>query len=124
MPGYIYFTPIGYPTVAYKLGLDSNGAPLFTLVGQTNDVSAGRVGVGVPTITSYKGQAGTGILWITDVDGGLKAYNAVPDQNGVLTKIQLPPTNGINKFQRPAFGDGKLYVTGMSNSNTKLRAWY
>lgn len=118
MPGYIYFTPVGYPTVAYKLGLDSNGAPLFTLVGHTNGSSAGRVGVGVPTITSYKGQAGTGILWITDVDGGLNAYNAVPNQDGVLARIQLPPTNGLNKFQRPAFGDGRLYVTGNPDLNS------
>ena len=56
--GYIYFTPVGSATIAYKLGLDQNGGPLFTKVGQTADVSAGRVGVGVPTITSYKGQVG------------------------------------------------------------------
>ncbi|KAL8742728.1 MAG: hypothetical protein Q9190_004833 [Brigantiaea leucoxantha] len=108
--GYIYFTPVGSATIAYKLGLDQNGGPLFTKVGQTADVSAGRVGVGVPTITSYKGQAGTGILWVTDVDAGLKAYKAVP-QNGVLVRINIPPTGGLNKFQRPAFGDGRLYVT-------------
>ncbi|KAL8708353.1 MAG: hypothetical protein Q9220_006733 [cf. Caloplaca sp. 1 TL-2023] len=109
--GYIYFTPVGAQTLAYKLGLDQNGAPLFSKVGQSPDVSAGRVGVGVPTVTTYKGQAGTGIVWVTDVEGGLKAYKAVPDASGTLVKINIPPTGGLNKFQRPAFGDGRLYVT-------------
>jgi hypothetical protein len=45
-----------------------------------------------------------------DVDAGLRAWYAVP-QNGVLKTINLPQTNGLNKFQRPAFGDGRLYVT-------------
>lgn len=115
--GYIYFTPIGAPTLAYKLGLDQNGSPLFSKVGQSSDSSAGRVGVGVPTITTYKGQAGTGIVWVTDVDAGLKAYKAVPDSSGNLVKINIPPTGGLNKFQRPGFGDGRLYVT---DNNARL----
>ena len=53
--GYIYFTPVGYPTLAYKIGHDQAGNPLFSKVGQTADNSAGRVGVGVPTVTTYKG---------------------------------------------------------------------
>ncbi|KAF4630464.1 hypothetical protein G7Y89_g7678 [Cudoniella acicularis] len=113
--GYIYFTPIGYPTVCYKLGVDLNGAPLFTLVGQTATNGAGRVGIGPPTITTYKGQAGTGILWICDPIAGLVAFNAVP-VNGVLTPITIPATGGLNKFLRPAFGDGRLYVSD-SNGN-------
>jgi len=47
---------------------------------------------------------------LKDVDAGLRAWYAVP-QNGVLKTINLPQTNGLNKFQRPAFGDGRLYVT-------------
>ncbi|KAL8952521.1 MAG: hypothetical protein Q9183_007382, partial [Haloplaca sp. 2 TL-2023] len=109
--GYIYFTPVGNPTLVYKLGLNQNGAPLFSKVGQSPDSSAGRVGVGVPTVTTYKGQPGSGIVWVTDVDAGLKAYKAVPDENGNLVRIKIPPTGGLNKFLRPAFGDGRLYVT-------------
>ncbi|KAL8748281.1 MAG: hypothetical protein Q9184_007435, partial [Pyrenodesmia sp. 2 TL-2023] len=115
--GYIYFTPVGYPTLAYKFGLDQKGSPLFSKVGQSLDSSAGRVGVGSPTVTTYKGQPGTGIVWLTDVDGGLKAYKAVPDASGNLVRINIPPTGGLNKFQRPAFGDGRLYVT---NSNAAV----
>lgn len=44
------------------MGLDGAGIPVFTLVGQTAVSSAGRVGVGLPTITTYQGQAGTGIV--------------------------------------------------------------
>ena len=95
---------------ASKLGFDSKGRPQFTLVGQSSTNSAGRVGVGIHTITSYQGQAGTGILWIADPDQGLLAFNAVP-VNGVLVPITIPPTGGLNKFIRPAFGDGRVYVS-------------
>lgn len=108
--GYIYFTPVGYPTVAYKMGLDSAGKPVFTQVGATSANAAGRVGIGIPTITTYKGQPGTGILWISDPSAGLQAFNAVP-VGGVLTQINIPATGGLNKFQRPAFGDGRLYTS-------------
>jgi iron transport multicopper oxidase len=53
--GFIYFTPIGSPLLVYALGLDLNGSPLFSKVGQSADNSAGRVGVGVPTVTTNKG---------------------------------------------------------------------
>ncbi|RDW79993.1 hypothetical protein BP6252_04631 [Coleophoma cylindrospora] len=109
--GYIYFTPVGCPTVAYKFGLDNQGAPLFALAGTSKANGAGRVGIGPPTVTTYKGQAGTGIVWIADPNAGLVAYNAVPSLTGELTPIPLPPTGGLNKFQRPAFGDGRLYVS-------------
>ncbi|KAL9113797.1 MAG: hypothetical protein Q9227_002243 [Pyrenula ochraceoflavens] len=109
--GFIYSTPVGYPTYAYKLGFTSSGVPSFALAGQTNEVSAGRVGVGIPTITSLDGKAGTAILWMTDPDAGLRAWYAVPDQTGVLKSIKMPQVNGINKFQRPGFGNTRLYVT-------------
>ncbi|CAZ85758.1 unnamed protein product [Tuber melanosporum] len=108
--GYIYMTPVGYPTLVYKFGKDANGRAAFTQVAQTDESSAGRVGVGVPTITTFKGQAGTAILWIADVDGGLRAYRAVPE-NGKMIRIQLPPTPSVSKFQRPSFGDGRLYLS-------------
>ena len=53
--GFIYFTPIGSPLLVYALGQDQNGSPLFSKVGQSPDNSAGRVGVGVPTVTTNKG---------------------------------------------------------------------
>ncbi|KAK4944049.1 hypothetical protein LTR28_008324, partial [Elasticomyces elasticus] len=67
--GYIYYTPVGHQTFAYKLGHDASGVPQFISAGQSNEVSAGRVGVGVPTVTSYKGKAGSGIVWMTFFTG-------------------------------------------------------
>ncbi|OBT70822.1 hypothetical protein VF21_10119 [Pseudogymnoascus sp. 05NY08] len=110
--GYFYFTPIGDSTYAYKFGTDANGVPTFTQAGKTQVQSAGRTGVGQPTITTNNGQEGSAILWVTDVDNGLRAFNAVPSTNGTLEQIPIPPTGPIQKYQRPAFGDGRLYVMG------------
>lgn len=108
--GYIYVTPVGYPTYIYQLGFTSGGVPQFSKIAQTDEISAGRVGVGVPTITSLDGRPGTAILWMTDPDAGIRAWYAVP-QNGVLQSIAMPQIGGANKFQRPAFGDGRVYTT-------------
>ena len=108
--GYIYYTPVGYPIYAWQLGYDSNGVPKFNYAGQTAQSSSGRVGVGTPTITTYKGQEGTAILWLTEPDVGLQAWYAVPDASQTLQPINLPAINGINKFQRPSFGNGRLYT--------------
>ncbi|KAK2626478.1 hypothetical protein QTJ16_003653 [Diplocarpon rosae] len=108
--GYIYFTPTGGATVCYKMGISSGMVPSFTLVGKTTGPAAGRVGVGIPATTSFKGQVGTGILWISDPSLGLQAFNAVP-VDGVLQPIPIVATGGLNKFQRPAFGDGRLCTT-------------
>ena len=109
--GYIYSTPVGYPTYAYKLGFSGSGVPVFSQVGQTHENSAGRVGVGIPTVTTNGGKEGTAILWMCDPDAGLRAWYAVPGPDGFLTRINLPQVNGLNKFQRPVFGDTRLYVT-------------
>lgn len=111
--GYIYFTPVGLPTYAFKFGRDNAGNPLFTPAGSTYRSyganpgpanSAGRVGPGIPTITTFKGQAGTALMWRTDPDGGLQVFTAVPDSNGRMQQIPIPQTNGLNKFLRPVFG--------------------
>ncbi|KAK8208030.1 hypothetical protein M8818_004068 [Zalaria obscura] len=109
--GYIYSTPVGYPTSVYKLGFTSAGVPNFNFVGKTPESSAGRVGPGVPTITTYKGQAGTAIMWTTDPDAGLRAWYAVPQADQTLKRISIPQIGGSNKFQRPVFGDTRLYTT-------------
>ena len=62
--GYIYSTPVGYPTYVYKLGFSGSGKPVFSQVGQSHENSAGRVGVGIPTVTTYQGKEGTAILWM------------------------------------------------------------
>ncbi|KAI9776670.1 MAG: hypothetical protein M1835_005454, partial [Candelina submexicana] len=118
--GYFYFTPVGFPTYAYKLGHDGTGKPAFTNVGHSPENSVARVGVGIPTVTSYQGKEGTGILWMTDPEAGLRAWHAVPGPDGLLKTINLPPVTGANKFQRPAFGDTRLYVTDANGVLTCL----
>lgn len=103
-------TPVGYNTVVFKFGRDVNEKPVFTQVAMTTETSAGRVGSGVPTVTSLDGTPGTAILWVTDPDNGLRAWKAVPE-NGKMIRIPLPPTPFMNKFQRPVFGDKKVYVS-------------
>jgi iron transport multicopper oxidase len=107
--GYVYVTTIGFPLQAFRLGHDAEGRPVFSEAGRSTWTSAGRVGVGQMTVTSTNGQPGTGIVWITDVTDGLRAFKAVPE-NGEMIEIPLPrPLRGANKFQRPVFGDGRVY---------------
>ncbi|KAF8249168.1 WSC-domain-containing protein [Wilcoxina mikolae CBS 423.85] len=109
--GYVYVTPVGYETIAFKFGQDENGNPVFTEAGRTKETAAGRQGVGHSTITSLKGQPGSGILWIVDVDGvNLRAYGTVP-VDGILPTYALLNNAGQSKFSRPSFGNGKVYVT-------------
>ncbi|OLN96295.1 WSC domain-containing protein-like protein 3 [Colletotrichum chlorophyti] len=112
--GYIYVTTVGGSLSAYKLGFDSNGVPQFTLAGKSTFISAGRVGVGQMTVTSDNGRPGTGIVWVTDVNNGLQAFRAVP-QDGVMVPIPLPQSQGTNKYQRPVFGDGRVFFHANNN---------
>ncbi|KAK3681643.1 hypothetical protein B0T22DRAFT_387291, partial [Podospora appendiculata] len=112
--GYIYVSTINGNALAYKLGHDANGVPSFSLAGASDFIIAGRVGVGQMTVTSDNNKPGTGILWVTDVNYGLAAFRAVPE-DGKLVQITLPKIQGANKYQRPVFGDGRVFV--QSNSN-------
>ncbi|RVD90414.1 uncharacterized protein DFL_001379 [Arthrobotrys flagrans] len=114
--GYFYFTPTRSPLVAYKLGADSTGKPVFTLAGKSTTTIGGKMGP--VTVTSYKSQEGTGIVWVCDNNIGLRAFYAVPE-NGEMVEITIPSTGGMGKFARPAFGDGRIYV---ANSNAQLIA--
>ena len=81
--GFIYFTPIGFPASAYKLGFDSNGKTALTKVGASLQNSAGHASNGVQIVTTYQAQAETAILWIYDVNNGLQAYSAVLDNKRI-----------------------------------------
>ena len=108
--GYIYINVIQYPTHAFKFSCDSNGNPQFTKVADTLAKNAYVLGTGHGTTTSLNGQAGTGLLWVSDVDGyNLRVYNAVP-QNGVLSLIKTANVPGVTKFTRPVFGNGRAYM--------------
>lgn len=108
--GYIYVNVIQYPTHVFKFSCDASGNPSFIKVADSPEKNAYVLGVGHGTTTSFNGQAGTGLLWVSDVDGyNLRVYNAIP-VDGKLQLIKTANIPGITKFSRPVFGDGRAYL--------------
>ncbi|KAL8794079.1 MAG: hypothetical protein Q9195_003379 [Heterodermia aff. obscurata] len=108
--GYIYINVIQYPTHVFKFSCTSNGNPSFTKIADSAEKNAYVLGVGHGATTSLNGQAGSGLFWVTDVDGyNLRVYSAVP-QNGQLQLIKSANIPGVTKFSRPVFGDARAYI--------------
>jgi hypothetical protein len=106
--GYIYINVINYQTHVFKFSC-TNGVPTFTKVADSPEFNAGVLGVGHGTVTSLNDQVGSGLVWVSDVEGlNLRIYNAVP-VNGNLTLVNSFNTPGTTKFTRPVFGDGVVY---------------
>lgn len=106
--GYVYVNVIGYPTRAFQFTCQG-GQPYFNPIARTDDTNAGRLSVGHGTVTSL-GQAGTGLLWVSDMDGSnLRIYNAVPPTDKPWTYMKSFATPGVTKFSKLAFGDGIVY---------------
>lgn len=110
--GYIYINVIRYATRVFKFSCDTTGSPQFTVVSQTKETNAYILGTGHGTTTSLNGREGTGIFWLTDIEGvNLRIYNAVPSGIGKdLTLINSFNAPGLTKFTRPVFGDGIAYL--------------
>ncbi|KAG9230010.1 WSC domain-containing protein [Amylocarpus encephaloides] len=107
--GYIYINVIQYPTHVFKFSCDGT-TPSFTKMADSPSNNAYVLGTGHGTVTTLDGQAGTGLLWTTDVAGyNLRIYDAVPVR-GLLTQINQFNIPGVTKFSRPVFGDGRAYV--------------
>ena len=101
---------IQYPTHVFKFSCNAAGNPTFTKIADSPQKNAYVLGVGHGATTSLDGAAGTGLFWVTDVDGfNLRIYNAIP-QNGALQLIKSANVPGVTKFSRPVFGDGRAYV--------------
>ncbi|KAK3325088.1 Cupredoxin [Apodospora peruviana] len=105
--GYLYLVATQGPIYAYKFGRDGSGKPFFTQVGKTAQTFAAQA---IPVITTLNGAAGTGVLWISDINTGVMAFKAVP-VNGVLEPYPFFATGRLTKFQRPAFGNGRLFTS-------------
>ncbi len=107
--GYIYINVIQHPSNIFKYSC-VNGVLSFPKVATTAETNAYILGVSHGTTTSLNGQPGTGLFWVTDVQGlGLRIYNAVP-QGGTMNMINSFSIPGVNKFTRPVFGDGLVYI--------------
>lgn len=106
--GYIYINVINYQTHVFQFSC-ANGVPLFTKVADSPEFNAGALGVGHGTVTSLNDAPGSGLVWVSDVEGlNMRVYNAVP-VNGNLTLINSFNTPGTTKFTRIVFGDGIAY---------------
>ncbi|KAF2426201.1 WSC-domain-containing protein [Tothia fuscella] len=110
--GYIYINIIKYQTRVFKFSCDGSGAPQFTVVANTAEYNANILGTGHGTTTSLSGQDGSGLYWVSDVEGlNLRIYNAIPPSGGgpltLINKFNIP---GLTKFTRPVFGDGRVYL--------------
>lgn len=107
--GYVYINVIQHPSNVFKFSCD-NGVPSFTLVATSPETNAYILGVSHGTTTSLNGQPGTGLLWVTDVQGlNLRIYDAIPE-GGSLNLINSFNIPGVMKFTRPVFGDGIVYI--------------
>ena len=106
--GYIYINVIQYPTHVFKFSC-TNGVPSWAHVADSPEKNAYILGVGHGTTTSLNDQPGTGLVWVSDVEGAnLRIYSAVPN-GGLMTLINSFVTPGVTKFTRPVFGDGIVY---------------
>lgn len=107
--GYVYINVIRYPSHVFKFSC-SNGVPSFTKVADSPESNAYILGVSHGTVTSLNGQEGTGLVWTTDVQGdSLRIYNAIPEA-GQMVLIKSFKINGVVKFTRAVFGDGRVYM--------------
>ena len=108
---YVYINVVQHETVVFKFSVGPNGEPVFTQVAETPEKTAFVLGVGHGTTTSLNGQPGTGLYWVTDIQGlNLRIYDAVP-QDGKLNLIKGLNVPGQIKFSRPTFGNGRVYLT-------------
>jgi len=108
---YIYINVVQHETVVFKFSVGSSGEPVFTQVAETPEKTAYILGVGHGTTTSLHGQPGTGLYWVTDIQGlNLRIYDAVP-KNGKLQLLKGLNVPGQVKFSRPSFGNGRAYLT-------------
>lgn len=109
--GYIYINPVQLPTNVFKFQC-TNGVPSFVKVAESPTANAYTLGVGHGSTTSLDDQPGTGLFWITDIQGSdFKVFDAVP-VDGKLNLVKEFKISGITKFTRPVFGDGVAYVAG------------
>ncbi|KAM0273271.1 hypothetical protein ACHAQH_008340 [Verticillium albo-atrum] len=109
--GYIYINVVQFPTIVFRFSC-ANGVPSFNKEAETPESNAYTLGVSHGTVTSLNGEAGTAMLWTTDVQnppGQLRIYDAVP-RDGELTLLRKWEIAGVTKFSRAVFGDGIMYL--------------
>jgi hypothetical protein len=110
--------------LAFKYGLDGNGKPTFSLVGNSTD--AFGFSSGSPIISSNQTQSGSALVWVvwssdsTGSNAQLRAYDPIP-VNGTMHLRFSIPIGQASKFSVPVISnnrvilgtrDGKLHSYG------------
>ncbi|KAJ3176268.1 hypothetical protein HK101_010463 [Irineochytrium annulatum] len=107
--GFMYAIPAGSPLQAYRFS-SSGDTVGFSFAGQAKNNA--RQFSGSPIVTSMNGAPGSAIVWYMDYSSSIYAFKAVP-QNGDLAPLFSASVAGIyafNKFTRPAFSQGSVYI--------------
>ncbi|WP_069806231.1 hypothetical protein [Thermogemmatispora onikobensis] len=105
---YVYFASVNRPVVAYRL---INGRLSSQPVSATPE-ELPFPGANV-VVTSSGNQAGTGILWLVDPRGVLRAYDASNLARELYSSDQSPERDalpGYVKFSVPTVADGRVFV--------------
>jgi hypothetical protein len=112
--GYVYIVGNGGPLRALKDGVSTSGLPALTIAGASTD-NFGYTS-GSPVVTSDGTTSGSALVWVVwsaDANGDdaqLRAYNAVPDDNGILDLVYSVPIGTASKFTTPATDGNRVYL--------------
>jgi hypothetical protein len=111
--GYLYVVQNSGEMLAFKYGVDGSGNPALSLAGNTSE-DFGYTS-GAPIVTSDGTTPGSGVVWVTNVDGPtgangrLCAYDAVP-ANSHLNLLRCFPIGTAAKFTSAAAAGGRVYA--------------
>ncbi len=111
--GYVYqMTNGGTSTTGFRLqvlkyGTDAQGKPTMTIVGRAPDNFGAYSGS--PIVTSNGTNAGSALVWATNLTSELRVYDAVP-VNGNLNIRFRDAYGNQAKFTTIGVGSGKVYV--------------
>lgn len=111
--GYLYVVQNKSSMLAFKYGVDGAGKPALSLAGNSSEDFGYTAGS--PIVTSDGTTAGSGVVWVTNVDGPsgangrLCAYAAVPSGNH-LNLLRCFPIGTATKFSTPASSGGRVYA--------------
>ncbi len=110
----VFYSSVGHTTVAFKL--DSTGKLVLPASSQTAR-NFGFTG-GNPVVSSNGQQPGTGVLWMLDPAGLLRAFDATDLAKELYNSNQNSARDSMGtyvKFSSPTVANGEVFV-GTSNS--------
>ncbi|KAJ3379080.1 hypothetical protein HDU84_007061 [Entophlyctis sp. JEL0112] len=108
--GFLYHNICEKPLRIYSF---NNVTKTFTIAADAAEDS--MYGGSSPVITSVNGTAGTGIVWVLNQVGGIRAYAAVPTASGSVKLLWNDTQVYFNSWIQPAIGINHIYVVSTDN---------